>query len=353
MPNRTALVMMGTLCLAVPFLGIPTAIAEDALMLRVETLTVPPATQPLLQVVAQNPGSAAWQGELSLRGPTTWQLTPDRQPLSVRPGGQTRLSFSIERGRNIASNRYEFAATARSQAGTVVEHRQQVFVASAPYFKPTIDGQLDEWKASIPITFTTAGQNTTISTYWNRREFSLLVQVQEKQLVPFSGKNPQQAFDAVQFALAPLPETETEMDSALAKRFEYLLVATEDGPSCYQFAGSGTENTSGSDIGNMKPLASNQVKLALRRERDFTIYECSLSFRPLRDVLRPSEGREFWMSVLVHDPDGTGLRDLGKTASLWPAPDSQSTWHRWSNAVFQDRKPLPPMVRWGFCASKY
>ena len=64
----------------------------------------------------------------------------------------------------------------------------------------------------------------------------------------------------------------------------------------------------------LEGLACDDADVVVRREGDVTVYECSFSFGPMRDEIRPMEGREFSMSVLVHDPDDTGLRDLGRAA---------------------------------------
>jgi hypothetical protein len=34
--------------------------------------------------------------------------------------------------------------------------------------------------------------------------------------------------------------------------------------------------------------------------------------------MKPEAGREFCFSLTVHDPDGTGPRDLGSVMNLWP-----------------------------------
>ena len=69
--------------------------------------------------------------------------------------------------------------------------------------------------------------------------------------------------------------------------------------------------------------------------------------------IRPTEGREFYMSVLAHDPDGTGLRDLGTAAELWPSPDDADAWSRWGGDMRSRKTPLGNKILWGMCTSKY
>jgi hypothetical protein len=75
--------------------------------------------------------------------------------------------------------------------------------------------------------------------------------------------------------------------------------------------------------------------------------------KPMRDQLRPSEGREFCFSVLVHDPDGTGIRDLGASAGLWPEQRSRLAWSVWSGAKWPEQLPYDSKTPWGMCSSKY
>ena len=53
----------------------------------------------------------------------------------------------------------------------------------------------------------------------------------------------------------------------------------------------------------MESLACGDAETAIVRDGDVTYYECSLPFSLLREAVEPAEGREFFLSVLVHDPD--------------------------------------------------
>jgi len=321
-----------------------------------ETLIVPPSTQPLVFVVVKNLQETAYKGEVALKVPETWRLASPRRPVELEPGETKRVAFAIEKGRNVKANRYACEIVATSGSSSVV-HRQEVFVASAPYFKPTIDGQTDDWGDAIPITFTKGDRKTVVATYWNRRRFSMLITVQEDELVPFR-PDTTDPFDAIQIAVLPVEPFE-ELPADVAGRFEFLLAAASDegtGPAqgrCFQLAAMDTKLDETNKTRNLEPLACEDAEISVRRSGDVTYYECSLSFRPMRDDIRPSEGREFFMSVLVHDPDGTGIRDLGEAAGLWRTDEDAHAWSRWQGACWGDKPVLGNKVRAGFCTSKY
>ena len=95
------------------------------------------------------------------------------------------------------------------------------------------------------------------------------------------------------------------------------------------------------------------AEVAVRRVGDVTYYECALPFRLLRDEIRPSEGAEFFLSVLIHDPDGTGRRDLGQAAGVGPPAHDRQAWARGPGAKWDDSPPTLHRIRWGLCTSKY
>jgi hypothetical protein len=157
-------------------------------------------------------------------------------------------------------------------------------------------------------------------------------------------------------ALAPLGDARAASAEGVG-RYEFLLTAAATeapgGGRCFQLA---DWNTPTAETQRSRPLASLEMEsaeVAVWRSEGWTWYECSLPFSAMRAGLQPSEGREFLMSVLVHDPDGTGIRDLGQAAGLWPGPADATGWSRWPGADWGTQAPRPPHVRWGFCTSKY
>lgn len=333
-------------------LTVPIVQAAECIAVHVETLTVPPSTQPLLFVTVQNRQDKAYHGSIAVKGPEGWRLAPANRPITLAPAESKRVPFTIEQGRNVEANTYAFEVTATGEGGPVLQ-RQEPFVASAPYHPVTIDGNAEEWGDAIPVAFTTKGQKTVISTYWNRRKFAILVAVQEQQFVPYPGPAGAGPFDAVQFALAPLAASGDTPHPQQAGRFEFLLVAAGDAARCFALA---TTDTPLSDMERpraLEALALPDAEVAVRRLADVTYWECALPFRLLRDEIRPSEGAEFFLSVLIHDPDGTGLRDLAQAAGLGPSERGRPTWSRWPGAKWGDAPPLSHPIRWGLCTSKY
>jgi hypothetical protein len=302
-------------------------------------------------VLVKNQTKAEYQGTISLQGPDAWRLAPPSRDVTLAAGETESVSFSISEGRNVAANKYRFEVRASTTAGDVVR-RQDTFVASAPYFKPTVDGSIDDWQDAIPITFVSDGKMTQVSTYWSRRSFSLLVAVEEDKLQPY-GCDASLSPDAVQFCLAPIDPGNGAAVENKAGRFEFLIVSTDDGARCFQLATMETDVAQIRQRRPLEPLAYDDADVVVRRDGTMTYYECTLPFRPMRDAIRPTEGREFYMSVLVHDPDGTGLRDLGAAAGLWPSSDDADAWSRWVGDRRNGKTPLGNKILWGMCTSKY
>ncbi len=220
-----------------------------------------------------------------------------------------------------------------------------------PYFKPTIDGDPADWKDAIPIKFTVAGKKTTIGTYWNRRKFSVLVAVEEDEQVLATPDSP---FDAVQFALSAAETQTARSSSQTAERFEFLLTAKNaDTATCYQLAKPGTPLGDVTVKRALDNCVLESADVAVSRRGRTTYYECSVPFSEMRSTIRPGEGREFLFSVLIHDPDGTGLRDWGEAAGLWDSERNPLAWSHWAGAQWPDKPPTDCRTEWGMCSSRY
>jgi len=343
--NQTAVSICTGLCLLLGSVGS----AVEPVRLRVEPLTVPPATQPLISVVVRNLQDQPCRASLSLSVPDGWRIAPAVRPVELPANGEQRFAFNIEKARNVEANSYPLTVTARVGEQSV-ERSQAVFVASAPYSKATVDGRVDEWQDAIPVTFQHQGKQTTISTFWSRRRFYLLVSVQEERHVGHPGPAGRPC-DAVQLALSPLDDADGA--AGTARRVEFLLMSALGAAKCYQLAAADTAIEVTRKARVLEPLACSDVEVAILRESDLTHYECSIPFSLLRDAVEPAEGREFFLSVLVHDPDGTGLRDLGQAAGLWARPDDATAWSCWTDSTREKEPPLGNKVRWGLCTSKY
>ena len=330
------------------------AAAEEPVALRIESFVVAPAHSPSAVVGVVNHGQEAFEGTVRVQPPEGWQLSPTEQQVVLGPGEMKRVAFIVKRGMIRESNRYPLEASITG-GGRTVTRRQEVVTASAPYFKPEIDGSTEEWEDAIPVTWTSGGKKTVISTYWNRRRFSILVAVEEDERVPFSENPGPGGFDAVQLALSPQDAvTGTSADDE-ADRYEFLFVSTGSGTDakCFRLAEPGMKLGACQAARPLKSLEYDDADVAVSRAQGVTYYECSIPFKPMRDKIRPSEGREFHLSVLVHDPGGTGIRDWGQEAGLGPCQRNRLAWSLWPGAKWGDQPPFNNKTKWGLCSSKY
>jgi hypothetical protein len=69
--------------------------------------------------------------------------------------------------------------------------------------------------------------------------------------------------------------------------------------------------------------------------------------------IKPDVGREIQLSILVHDPDGTGVRDWGKAAGLWPEQRNKFAWCAGDWVEFSGDPPYDSKIEWGLCSSKH
>ncbi len=328
-----------------------TCLAADPVALRIESFGVAPAHAPSAVVQIKNLRDVPYHGVLRVTVPPAWQLSPTEQEVDLAPGQTKRVPFVVKRGTISQENAYPVEAVATG-GGATVTRRQNVVTASAPYFKPEIDGAIDDWKDAIPVTFITGGKKSVVHTFWNRRQFSILVAVEEERRIAH-GTEPN--CDAVQIAISPQDtQTGTSAEEEVT-RFEFLLVATGEGTGgkCFKLAEPGMALSVGSKPRALDSLMYEDATVAVRRIGGVTYYECGIPFKLMRDAIRPSEGREFHLSVLIHDPDGTGLRDWGAAAGMWPCQRNRLAWSLWPGAVWGEKPPFDNKLQWGLCSSKY
>lgn len=349
-PTYTALLLTLIAC--------QTVLAADPVALRIESFGVAPAHAPSAVVQIKNLRDVPYRGVLRVTVPAVWQLSPTEQEVDLAPGQTKRVPFVVKRGTIAQENVYPLEASATG-GGVTVTRRQNVVTASAPYFKPEIDGKIDDWKDAIPVTFITGGKKTVVHTFWNRRQFSILVAVEEERRIAH-GTEPN--CDAVQIAISPQDTRTGTSAEEEATRFEFLLVATGGGTQgrgegtqgkCFKLAEPGMALGVGSKLRELESLAFDDAVVAVSRVGGVTYYECGIPFKLMRDRIRPSEGREFHLSVLIHDPDGTGLRDWGAAAGMWPSQRNRLAWSLWPGAVWGEKPPFDNKLQWGLCSSKY
>jgi hypothetical protein len=344
-------------CVAAALCGLVSLVsqvsADDPVALRIESLLVAPSHTPSAVVLVRNLQDAPYRGTIQISGPDGWRFDPSEKPIEIDAGEVAEVRFLVKQARGNEENGYPLTARAVGSGGTVTK-TQNVLVTSAPYFKPEIDGQVDDWKDSIPVSWETQGKTTVIRTFWNRRRFAMLIEVEEDDLRRANDPEPERC-DALQIAIAPGDARTPNSADQPAVRFEFLITAVQGATTakCFLLAEPGMPLAKGQTPRGLTSLHYDDAEVAVRREGATTYYELSLPFRPMRDLIRPSEGREFCLSLLVHDPDGTGIRDWGVAAGLWPEERSRLAWSKWAGAVWDDDPPFDNKTPWGLCSSKY
>ncbi len=320
----------------------------EGLALRIGSFTLAPPHKPQVMVLVKSFLPERFEGMMRVEGPAGWRILPPQKAITVAPGQTQRVVFGVEQGTLSQVNRYGLAVTVEG-AGRRYVHRQEVVVTSAPYLRPRIDGKIEDWKDAIPVEFVTRGKKTTIATGWNRKTFCLLVSVEESRQAVWGGTGP---CDAVQVALAAQDAAVPRTPQDAVGRHEFLLVGDGRRGRCFRLADAGTPLAQTQAEGPLAPRELPEVALAVARADSVTHYECAIPFSLLGDI-RPGEGREFCLSVLVHDPDGTGIRDWGQAAGLWPWERSATAWSRWPGAQWGEQPPFDSRLPWGLCSSKY
>jgi len=316
---------------------------------RAENFTVPPSSGPLTHILVRNLGDTTSAVTVEPKYPDGWRWTPKQRTASIEPGQTQRLAFAIEKAADVESNRYAIEITIRSGSETKV-HGQQIVCASAPYFKPKIDGKFKDWADAIPATFTTKDKKTVVSTYWNKKQFCLYVQVEEDELSSY--KKGAAQIDAVQFAVATSKATTPTSPNSKAQRYEFLLVDSGKRDKCFALIKPDQQLSTALLQRPLDPLEFKDAEVIVKRKGRITHYECAIPFAAM-PLIRPDVGRQIAFSILVHDGDGTGVRDWGKAAGLWPEQRNRFAWCRWGSADWPGETLYDSKLEWGLCSSKH
>jgi hypothetical protein len=286
------------------------------------------------------------------RFPTDWQWAPKDRTVTIEPHQLKRLPFTIEKATGVKSNSYPIEITVLSGSDKMV-YKQNIVCSSAPYFKPKIDGNFKYWSKAMPVTFTTAGKKTIVNTYWSKRYFYLYVQAEEDKL--YSYKKKAALIDAVQFAIAPRNTVTASLDEANAERYEFLVVDSTGlfaKDKCFCLIKPGIELSVARQRRSLEKLELKEAQVVVKRQGRTTHYECAIPFAVM-PAIKPDVGREIAFSVLVHDPDGTGIRDWGKAAGLWPGQRNKFAWCLWDPMKWSTNPPYDSKLEWGLCSSKH
>ena len=307
--------------------------ADGPLLVRAKSFLVPPSTGPVTHVVVKNASDAAYTGTLRVEWPVGWRVTPDEHAVDLQPDETGEYPFTIEAASDHAASRYPVTIT----VGDAVTVAQTVACHSAPYYKPTIDGDLSEWADSIPITLTTGDAQTVVRTYWSKRRFCVAVEASAEANL-----------GAIQFALSKPPETFGEPNP---DRYEFLVASTEGASGvCYLLRRPDGDPALIPQTRTLSGLEVEDAEVAAVHTDGVTRYEVSIPFSLLTGI-RATPGRELCFSLLVHDPDGTGIRDLGEVMNLWPEHRRADGWCSWEHVKWGDQPPYGSAIEFGLCSS--
>jgi hypothetical protein len=330
----------------------PRSIAEQGnewdVSVWISGFPVSPSHMPVLYVDVHNFQETEQGLYVRLDLPEGWEYQPERQQVKIPAGETLRVPFSVTKGVYREENRYPVGVELVVRTSKE-RFEREVRCTSAPYLKPAIDGKTDDWDDTIPVSWEKDGKTTTISTAWSRRNFFVLVAVEEDRWKPAG----QKARDAVQLAIAPKrARTGTEPEDPVA-RYEYLLLSDGETASLNRLATPETPSlavTAESRDPEELPEAAGEVKIW--HTDGVTYYECAIAMRSIREI-RPGAGREFCFSLLVHDPDGTGLRDWGEAVDLPKHYRRPLAWSRWQGDAIGENGAMDNKIPWGMCSSKY
>ena len=314
------------------------------LQIRPRNFIVTPSTGPVAEIVVKNGSDKTVSGVLKPSFPSDWKVSPLTQQIELKAGESQIVPFAIEKGSDLKANVYPVKV---STGNTVID--ASVVCASTPYYKPEIDGKLDEWADAIPVEFITKGKKTVVRSYWNKKQFCLAVEVEEEELIGLTDSSEKKGVDAVQFALSPGKSVTADQ----SVRYEYLVTASNSmwtGDKCFKIMSPGESLSTAKESRKLKPLFLKEAAVKVKRTGNITTYEIAVPMKAMK-TLRATAGREYNFSLLVHDPDGTGIRDLGSVMNLWPEQHNAAAWSNWELAKWNGYTPFDNKVEFGFCSS--
>ncbi len=321
--------------------------------LRVGHFTVTPSTGPVSHVFVKNQCDQPYQGTVRVQWPAGWRADPSSHDVSLNPLETKRLAFVLEKATDLAANLYSVEIVAEGNGGRTV-HKQDVMCTSAPFYKPKIDGKDKDWADAIGVTCSFEGKKTIVKTFWNQKQFCLLVEVEEDELNGYRKKVGTEGIDALRFALYPKGANTGDKPSDLAQRYEFLIAGSASrfsSDKCFLLLEHGDPLSLTQDTRDITSLLCKDVRVVVKRSKTTTLYECAIP-SALIPKIRLGVGREIGFALLVHDADGTGVRDWTDAMGLWTVPNPLS-WCKTDITPWGDYLPHTNRIVWGLCSSKH
>lgn len=346
----TQVIFAMSIACAVP---LEAASAKASVRVRAHNLVVNPSTGPVTYISVENRQDITFNGVLKAQFPDGWKVTQSQHKVALPPHKTQKFPFAIEQAtEDLTHNRYPITITIEG-TGQAITCKQDVVWTSAPYYKPVIDGKAKEWADAVPITFETEGKKTVVRLYWNKKQFCLLIEVEEDALIGLKKNSPGTGMDAVQFAISPAGSVTGTRTEGLSNRCEFL--AADSGKrfgsdKCFQLMAPNDALGIAKKTPPLNSLLLEDAQTVVKRSGHITTYEIAVPFKQIPG-LKPTAGREYCFSLLVHDPDGTGIRDLGTIMNLTESQRKEYGWCSWEHVKWGSIVPYDNKVEFGFCSS--
>lgn len=326
---------------------------DGPISLRAGHFTAPPSTGPVTHIFIKNHTDNAYRGIIRAQFPAGWRSNPQEQSVFLDPRETKQVPFVLENATDRASNIYPLEISAEGGGGHIVR-KQNVLCVSAPFFKPKIDGNSKEWRDAIPVTFSHGTKKTVVKTYWNQRQFCLLVEVEEDKLIGYRKKPGVGGIDAVRFALFPRGVVTGSKPTDKAQRYEFLITdsaAFFSADKCFMLLKPEDTLSVTQSSRDLSGLVCKEAKVVVKRHKKITLYECAIAYS-LIPKIKLGVGREIGFALLIHDPDGTGVRDWSESMGLWSSPNRYA-WCVSEITGWGKYVPRMNKIDWGLCSSKH
>ena len=102
---------------------------------------------------------------------------------------------------------------------------------------------------------------------------------------------------------------------------------------------------------DLSGLVCKEAKVVVKRHKKITLYECAIAYS-LIPKIKLGVGREIGFALLIHDPDGTGVRDWSESMGLWSSPNRYA-WCVSEITGWGKYVPRMNKIDWGLCSSKH
>ncbi len=324
---------------------------QNGLLIRPKNFIVNPSTGPVHEVMVTNTTNKPFSGTIAITYGKGWTSTPKNHKITLKPHESKDISQAITKAVDYASNSYPVKVVVKNISGKEVFSKDFTTKCfSAPYYEVKIDGNLKEWKDSIPISFKTKGKNTKLRTYWDRDNFYIAVEVEEDK---FMGTSDSKTPDCIQISLSNKKAKSNEKSFSSNQFVAVGSNSMWSGNKVYNVI-SPSEQQRLFSIPNQMPniVKNSQIDVDRDNDKKITTYEIAIPFSSIKGV-KPTAGRGLNFSILVHDPDGTGIRELASVMNMPQLLNEKlSTWVSWYDTFFNSTKAkYDDKVDFGFCSS--